>query len=165
MRHIPSDFAPCQLNMGAPKKTSPGTPSEGQFTWHQSRTAEVLYFTNLLTWALSKSALSATTDASTAQQVLHEYKTASRICRLPPRTVITGARVTAQQRFSILWRNFSRRASCHFIRCPHVLGQTWRTCSRDSTRQHASHLLSTSGLTRAALSLVDQPLFVRHECN
>ena len=144
------DMAPCQLNMRAPKNISPDAPSEGQFVWHQSRTAGVSYFTHLLSWALSRSALSATTNASTTQQALREYNTASGICGLPPCTVITGARVTAQPRFSILWRNFSRSTSCHLIRCPHVRGHTWRTCPKDSTLQHASHLLSASGLPRAA---------------
>ena len=131
-------------------------PPEGQFVWHQSRTAGVLYFTHLLSWALSRSALSATTDASTTQQAPCENNTASGICGLPPRTLITGARVTDQLRFSTSrWRNFSRRASCHLIRCPHVLGHTWRTCPRDSVLQHASHLLSASGLPRAARCLVD----------
>ncbi|KAI0211445.1 hypothetical protein LSAT2_003724, partial [Lamellibrachia satsuma] len=102
--------------MRAPKKTSSGTPSNGQFAWHQSRTTGS-YFTLMLTWALSRCALSATTDVSTTQQVLCEYNAASRICELPPLTVITRAHVTAQPRFSILWRNFSRRASCRLIRC------------------------------------------------
>ena len=123
--------------MRAPKNTSPDTPSDGQFAWHQSRTAGVSYFTHLLSWAQSRSALSTTTDASTTQQVFCEYNTLSGICRLPPRTVITGARVTAQLRFSILWRNFSRRASCRLIRCPHVRGHTWRTCPKNSTLQQA----------------------------
>ena len=116
------DMAPRQLNMRAPKKISRDAPSEGQFVWHQSRTAGVLYFTHLLSWALSRSALSATTDASTTQQAPCENNTASGICGLPPRTLITGARVTDQPRFSILWRNFSRRASCRLIRCPMFSG-------------------------------------------
>ena len=65
------DMAPRQLKMRAPKKISRDAPPEGQFVWHQSRTAGVSYFTHLLSWALSRSALSATTDASTTQRKQH----------------------------------------------------------------------------------------------
>ena len=69
MRADRRDMTPRQLKIRAPNRMDPRTPSwEGQFDWHQSRTAGVSYFTHLLRWPLSRSALSATTDASTTQQ-------------------------------------------------------------------------------------------------
>ena len=148
------DITPRQLNTRAPNRTTPAATSEGQLDWHQSRTAGVSYFVHLLRWASSRSALSATTDASMTQHMPSLYATPSGIWGLPHLTLITGARKTDHPRRSNSWSNFSRTASCRLILCPHVLWHTWRMCPNVSGRPHASHLSDASCLPRADLRRV-----------
>ena len=156
MRADRRDMTPRQLKMRAPNRTDPRVPSwEGQLDWQQSRAVGVSYFAHLLRWALSRSALSATTDASTTQQWDWKYTTLSGTCGELPTTGITGACTIDPPRISNEWRNFSIRASCRFIRDPHDLWHTWSTCPSVSVRPQQSDAVIAPGRPRAARFLVE----------